>query len=476
MPFTFFPQAGLPTLLNNIMLRHPIALSLVAGLATLAALAFASMAATLWLAASIEGDARAINEAGALRMSTYRMLATEQDQRLVDREQLQDSAYWQEDFRQRLTSDGLLSALPESSDHPVNQAFQQVLMAWQQSPLADDRVSTPEDAGQLVDDIDAFVLTLEAHSDSKLALIRVTLWGFATLAALAVIMLGVWLWRQVIRPLNTLTAQASALEKTQLHVRSRLQGRHELAMLSHSLDQMAAELEAVYADMQAQIDERTQTLVQERASSALQEERSVIARELHDSLAQALTYQKMQLALLQAHLEQQLPDDPTWRESMGTLRSNVNEGYRKLRELLSTFRLQLNYTSLDEALAATVREFQPNTRTRLEVQGRFGKLRLPPQHEIHVLHIIREALTNVIKHAAASQASVNIEHSGRQVSVSIADDGVGLAGSKTVEDGYGHLGLRILYERAAQLQGDLTIQSDTDRHGTEVLLRFMAQE
>ncbi len=450
---------------------------LVAGLTLLALLAFASMASTLWLAASVEGDARAINEAGALRMSTYRLLAATRETPApgaMPGASEPRAAYWRQDFHQRLQSPTLRSALPQDPTHAVNDAFGAVQTAWARSPLAADQTATLAQVQELVDVIDHFVLALETHSERKLTLIRLTLWTFAALAALVVTGLGIWLWRAMIRPLGKLTTQAQALEQTQLQVRSQLQGHDELAILSQSLDRMAAELEAIYADMQSQIDERTRTLADERARAALKDERSVIARELHDSLAQTLTYQKMQLALLQAHLQAHYSDDPEWQPTLTALRSNVNESYRKLRELLSTFRLQLNHRSLDEALTATIDELQPNTRTRLAVRGAFGDMRLSPQREIHVLHIMREALTNVIRHANASRAEVSIEHSGRHATVRIRDNGSGFA-EPSPEDGHGHWGLGILYERSAQLKGQLTIHPRQDQPGTEVLLQFEAE-
>lgn len=451
---------------------------LVAGVALLAILAFASMASTLWLAASVEGDARAINEAGALRMSTYRLLAaTHETAAPGATPSLGEprAAYWRRDFEQRLQSPSLTGALPSDPTHTVNLAFRDVQSAWTGSPLASGRQTTLGQAQQLVEVIDHFVGALETHSEHKLRLIRLTLWSFAGLAALVTTGLGFWLWRTMIRPLGTLTTQARALEQTRLQARSQLRGRNELAMLSQSLDHMAAELEAIYADMQAQIDERTRTLADERARAALKDERSVIARELHDSLAQTLTYQKMQLALLQTHLQAHYADDPEWQPTLTALRANVNESYRKLRELLSTFRLQLNHRSLDEALDATISELQPNTSTRLYVRGSFGNLRLSPHREIHVLHIMREALTNVIRHAEASEAEVCIEQAGHSVTVRIRDNGTGFTATDP-GDGQSHWGLRILQERAAQLQGKLTIDQRQDRPGTEVLLNFLAEE
>ncbi|TGG94035.1 HAMP domain-containing protein [Natronospirillum operosum] len=463
---------------GNLFQHYPITLRLVAGLVLLAGLALASMTSTLWLASSVEGDARAINEAGALRMSTYRLLVVSHERvpGLIHPSSMEPRAtYWRRDFELRLHSPTLRFALPDDPTHAVNLALTQVENAWASSALATgDRMPTLVEAQGLVEVIDRFVSALEEYSERKLTLIRITLWTFAGLAGLLVVVLGIWLWRAVIRPLGRLIEQAAALQQTRLHARSALKGRGELATLSRSLDLMAAELSAIYANMQAQIDERTRSLADERARVALQEERSVIARELHDSLAQTLTYQKMQLSLLQTRLQGRYPEDSDWQETVSILRTNVNEGYRKLRELLSTFRLQLNHPDLDTALASTVSELQPNTPTHLLVAGRFGDLGLAPQREIHILHILREALSNIIKHAEAETAQVSIERRYNEVSVRVSDDGRGLPVA-VQEDGQQHWGLSILGERARQLGGTLQIRRRTDGPGTEVTLTFSVE-
>ena len=93
----------------------------------------------------------------------------------------------------------------------------------------------------------------------------------------------------------------------------------------------------------------------ERRGIALLEERSVIARELHDSLAQSLTYLKIQVA----RLKQQLNASDVREQTAGVveeLKLGINNAYRQLRELLTTFRLRIDGVAC-QALQDTVREF-----------------------------------------------------------------------------------------------------------------------
>lgn len=89
---------------------------------------------------------------------------------------------------------------------------------------------------------------------------------------------------------------------------------------------------------------------------ALLDERSVIARELHDSLAQALSYLKIQVARLQKMLGPQQPEPVN--EVVGELRDGLSEAYRQLRELLTTFRLRIDGRGLNAAIDDTVQEFR----------------------------------------------------------------------------------------------------------------------
>src|SRR5690606_13775128 len=96
--------------------------------------------------------------------------------------------------------------------------------------------------------------------------------------------------------------------------------------------------------------------MQESQQLSLLEERTIIARELHDSLAQSLSYLKMQVSRLQRMQEKEAASDRQ-QNIVTEIRTGVNSAYRQLRELLTTFRLQLDKPGLRSALDETVREF-----------------------------------------------------------------------------------------------------------------------
>ncbi len=203
---------------------------------------------------------------------------------------------------------------------------------------------------------------------------------------------------------------------------------------------------------------------------ALQEERSVIARELHDSLAQALSYMKIQVSLLQPVLA-----DPARAAEaapiLADLREGINAAYRQLRELLVSFRLGLK-DDLASMLRDAVKECAARGDVEVLLDIRLADCALSPNQEVHVLQIVREALSNMVRHASASEARVSLvcDEDG-EVTVTVDDDGVGLGEPPT--DARNHHGMSIMRERARSLGGVLDIAPRAGG-GTRMQLRFRA--
>lgn len=207
---------------------------------------------------------------------------------------------------------------------------------------------------------------------------------------------------------------------------------------------------------------------QDQHRLALHDERSVIARELHDSLAQSLSYLKIQVV----RLENQFPEvqrSDTASAALAELREGLNGAYRQLRELLNTFRLQMNERGLTAALEQTVQEFSERAQYQIQLDNRLLGVELAAHEEIHILQIVREALVNVERHAAAQHAWVNLAWEGESIVVQIADDGCGMAEHPHKKQ---HYGLGIMQDRALSLQGDLQLLR-REPNGTVVQLKFI---
>jgi two-component system nitrate/nitrite sensor histidine kinase NarX len=203
---------------------------------------------------------------------------------------------------------------------------------------------------------------------------------------------------------------------------------------------------------------------------ALLEERGVIARELHDSLAQSLSYLKIQVSRLDAALL-----EPCERSRISAitaeLREGLNSAYRQLRELLTTFRLRIDEEGLNSALQKTVQEFGERSQVAITLDNRLGNCKLTPNAEIHVIQIVREALSNVLRHSQAHHAVVSAEYNvDGDVIIAIDDDGIGLPQENERPH---HYGLTIMKERAQGLSGALCILPSA-MGGTRVELSFSA--
>jgi len=198
------------------------------------------------------------------------------------------------------------------------------------------------------------------------------------------------------------------------------------------------------------------------------EERATIARELHDSLAQALSFLRIQFTLLR----RALGDSNSEAQSIiADVDRTLSDAYRQLRELLATFRLTIEQADLVAAMQAMIASLQEQVTAKISFSFQPGLETLDAQQQVHLLQIAREAVLNAIRHADAATISVRYERNAAgEHLLTVTDDGVGIA---TTEEPQGHYGLTTMSERAARLAGELTIQAQA--RGTQVALRFPPQ-
>jgi len=199
----------------------------------------------------------------------------------------------------------------------------------------------------------------------------------------------------------------------------------------------------------------------------IMEERAVIARELHDSLAQSLSYLKLQISLLNKQYQKGLSQEEI-STTINEISKGTNQAYKHLREILTTFRLKLNNVSIENSIQEAVNEFSKKCHYTIEFHYSLDKNVLKPHQEIHLLQIIREALSNIHSHAQASATTVNVRLENDEVQLEITDNGCGLPESPSKE---GHFGLKIMDERAKSLGGTLHFEQNTP-HGTRLSLHF----
>ena len=203
---------------------------------------------------------------------------------------------------------------------------------------------------------------------------------------------------------------------------------------------------------------------------SIMEERTLLANELHDSLAQTLASLRFQISMAEESVSQSR--DRAGIRQIRTIKEGLDQANAQLRELLAHFRTRMDERGLIPAIDAMVQRFQKESGISVFFQNEIPQLTLPPTIEVQVLHIVQEALTNVRKHSGAQNVRILLRGGeDGEFHVLVEDDGQGIQ-NKVLDDAPGeHIGLSIMRERSARLGGELTIESEPGE-GTRVELQF----
>jgi two-component system nitrate/nitrite sensor histidine kinase NarX len=213
---------------------------------------------------------------------------------------------------------------------------------------------------------------------------------------------------------------------------------------------------------------------QQIRAQAIQEERALIAREIHDGVAQALAYLNVETKLLMGMVEG-ISGEEVVRE-LERIRSVIREAYEDVRELLSDFRLRVRQ---DRGFLSAVREYfeafaaRTGIRTTLSIESD-APFRLSPMAEGQLFRALQEALSNVRKHAGATEVRVRVRAAAGSVEIVVEDNGRGFA-PEAVSGDAGRLGLGIIRERLEQVGGGLGIVS-VPGEGTRLSLTAALEE
>lgn len=202
----------------------------------------------------------------------------------------------------------------------------------------------------------------------------------------------------------------------------------------------------------------------------IMEERATIARELHDSLAQSLSYLKIQVTLLKRVIGK-LPEHKHREQSEQIaleLGNGLADAYTQLRELLTTFRLSIKEGNFGDALSTMLEQLSERTDGTINLTNNLSSIELDAHSQVHLLQLIREATVNAIKHANADVIDVRCNDENGEVLVVIKDNGDGFDHSASKVN---HYGMSIMQERAARLNGELTIETAQGK-GCTVILKY----
>ena len=203
---------------------------------------------------------------------------------------------------------------------------------------------------------------------------------------------------------------------------------------------------------------------------SIMQERTMLAHELHDSLAQTLASLRFRISVIQQACH--AGDISSARAEIDQLRGGLDEANLELRELLSHFRIRMDERGLIPAIENLVERFKKECDIHIFFQNECQDLNLPPVQEVHLLHIIQESLANIRKHSGAENVRVMIRcQPGQIFHVLIEDDGMGISSEVCNGQPGEHVGLTIMKERANRIGAELNIESEVGE-GTRVELKL----
>ena len=200
----------------------------------------------------------------------------------------------------------------------------------------------------------------------------------------------------------------------------------------------------------------------QRVFDAQEEERGRVARELHDGISQILVGLRYALDNARRRLER---GDARAAEPLAkgidSLAQSIAEVRRISRDLRPSI---LDDLGLGPALKTLVEQFALRTGIQCRFDTVVFRNRLDDEAKIALYRIAQEALTNIERHARATEVIVDLRGHRQGATLSISDNGLGLAKTRSTAGG---LGLRNMQERIEQLDGTLTMQTSA-QGGTEI--------
>jgi len=200
----------------------------------------------------------------------------------------------------------------------------------------------------------------------------------------------------------------------------------------------------------------------------LEKDRRQIAMELHDHIGQTLTSIKLNLEMIHGKLK---PGDTELGARIAVAQKRTIQAIKDIKNVSRGLRpAMIEALGVVSSLRELFNEIQNQTNIEIRFFSRGIPKRFEEAKELAVYRIAQEALTNIIRHARARNIFVNLVKKDKKLLLSVEDDGVGFDQDKVMEPSKRNrsLGLLIMRERAVQLDGEFTIESQPGK-GTHLL-------
>jgi PAS domain S-box-containing protein len=208
-----------------------------------------------------------------------------------------------------------------------------------------------------------------------------------------------------------------------------------------------------------------------RLQDVREEERTRMAREVHDELGQVLTALKMELALLNQKLMDSSTTTPrrALLDEIGSITRVVDQAIQTVRKIATELRPEvLDHLGLKPAIESHAQEFENRTGIRCEMKSNIENIDVEMDCASAIFRIFQETLTNVARHAQASQVKINLEKRDSNLFLEVHDNGVGIDLSALSD--VKSLGLLGMKERTLLLGGEIQIDGKPGE-GTNVRLK-----
>jgi signal transduction histidine kinase len=288
----------------------------------------------------------------------------------------------------------------------------------------------------------------EAVSNPTLQTSQIT--PLILIPALLLAMLALWFGaEQIVKPLRLLEAKAAKLAWGDFEeIEQPVQGIVEIRHLQTELVHMARRVQAAQQNLHSYIGAITQ---------GQEDERQRLARELHDDTIQSLIALKQRAQLTRLSLPKDTP-----LKSLTELETLTEQTIDNLRRTIRALRpIYLEDLGLTAALEMLTNEAGQNSAFKTEFRASGNERRLTPDVELALYRMVQESLSNIKRHAKATQATVVVDFSTQAIQIKVNDNGVGFEVPKSPAEfvSGGHFGLVGLYERAQLIDAGLEIKS-----------------
>jgi signal transduction histidine kinase len=277
--------------------------------------------------------------------------------------------------------------------------------------------------------------------------------------------------RNIIQPLNQLTAAASGIAAGNYSLTSGVERRDEVGKLARAFNAMIGQVSEARSGLEQKIVESGQMNEQLRQLTAhlqniREEERIHIAREMHDELGQLLTAFKMDISWLDKKMAD--TGNTAIKEKLADMTKLIDDSVIFVRNLASELRpSMLDDFGLVPALEWHSEEFKKRFDIKVDFQSDTRELKTPAVIATALFRMYQESLTNVARHAEATKVSATLQTTNDRICLSIQDDGKGF--SLINGDPGKTLGLLGMKERATMIGGKLEINSSPGK-GTAVVI------